>query len=105
MSETLELALPLTGQPVYAPPGLQSRSETLDERLLAIATESTHRFYYAPLCWPAAVDGLVKFVMMFVPGVFLLTQISETANLKVQIAVVGVLLTIGGVYFFAQAVR
>jgi hypothetical protein len=105
MSEALELAVPLTRQPAYFPPGLRSSSETLDERLLAIAIESTHRFYYAPQCWPAAVDGLVKFAVMFVPGVFLLTQISASANLKVQIAVVGVLLTIGGIYFFSQAVR
>jgi hypothetical protein len=105
MSESMDLAVPLTRQSVHAPPGLQRSNETLDERLLAIATESTHRFYLAPLCWPAAVDNLVKFVMTFAPGVFLLTQVSETPSLRVRIAVVGGLLTMGGIVFFAQAVR
>lgn len=105
MSEAMDLSVPLTRQSAYAPPGLQRGNESLDERLLAIATESTHRFYLAPLCWPAAVDNLVKFVMTFVPGVFLLTQVSQTPSLIFQIAIVGALLTVGGVVFFAQAAR
>ncbi|MBI3866282.1 MAG: hypothetical protein HY290_30755 [Planctomycetia bacterium] len=105
MSESMDFAVPLTRQSVSAPPGLLRSNETRDERLLAIATESTHRFQFAPLCWPAAVDSLVKFLMTFVPGVFLLTQVSATPSLKVQIAVVGALLIAGGMVFFAQSVH
>ena len=91
MSETTELAVPLSLTSVYGQTGVERLDASWSDRLSEIITYATYRLHFAPLRWLTGLDNLVKAALMFFPGVFLLSQVSATANVKIQLAAVGTL--------------
>jgi hypothetical protein len=106
MSEAMDFAVPLSLDSVFAQPGVERPPATRNERLFSeIVTNAVYRFYFAPLRWLTGVDSLVKSALMFFPGVFLLSQVSATPNLRIQVATAGTLLAGGGIAFFVHSLR
>lgn len=64
---------------------------------------ATHRFFFVRRRWLTGAGKLVHASLMLATGIFLMSQASSTPNLVLQIAIVGTLLTIGGVIVLAYA--
>jgi hypothetical protein len=62
-----------------------------------------HSFWFGRRLWMSAVGLCVQAALLLAAGIFLLTQISSTPNLTVQIAITGALLTLGGLAMIVRA--
>lgn len=62
-----------------------------------------HPFWFGRRLWMAGVGFILQGAALIAAGVFLLTQISATPNLVVQIALTGGLLTLGGIVILYRA--
>jgi hypothetical protein len=62
-----------------------------------VDVNAVHSFWFGRGRWLAGISMCVQGSVLLGAGVFLLTQISSTPNLVVQVALVGGLLTIGGI--------
>ncbi len=62
-----------------------------------------HPFWFGRKLWTAGLGLVLQGAALIAAGVFLLTQMSSTPNLVVQIALTGSLLTLGGVAMLYRA--
>ena len=74
----------------------RNRLAMTDAPAAEVDITAVHSFSFAPERWLTGVGTWVQAGLMIGVGIFLLTQVSSTPNLVVQIAIVGTLLTIGG---------
>ncbi len=81
-------------------PETAARDASLVER---IDLEAVHTFWLGRRMWATCAGLVVQSALLLGAGVFLLTQISSTPNLLVQIALTGSLLAIGGLAMLAHA--
>jgi hypothetical protein len=93
MSDTTSLSLNLPGAIELAG---SSETEALD-------LTATHSFTFARQRWFAGASNVVRGVLLGTTGIFLLSQMGNTRNLVVQIAILGTLLTIGGAAFLVRS--
>jgi hypothetical protein len=63
-----------------------------------------HSFWFGRRLWMNAAGLCVQAALLLAAGIFLLTQISSTPNLAVQIAITGGLLSLGGIAMLVRAV-
>ena len=68
-----------------------------------IDVTATYRFPFARQRWLVGVGVVVQATLMMIAGGFLLTQVSSTPNLAIQIAIVGTLLAAGGLAILTRA--
>src|SRR5262245_43950676 len=78
-----------------------ARQKQIDELPLDLST--THRFLFIKQRWLTGAGKLVQASLMLTTGIFLLSQAPSTPNLVLQIAIVGTLLSLGGVAILALA--
>ena len=64
---------------------------------------AVHRFSFAPERWLAGAGAWIQAGLMIGVGIFLLTQVSSTPNLVVQISIVGTLLILGGLVIITRS--
>lgn len=96
MSDTATGALPLTTlEQIGWEPRTTSR--------LSLNLTATYRFPFLRYRWLLVLGIVARSALMIVAGVFLLSQIAETPGLAVQMAVLGALLTGGGLLFLVHA--
>src|SRR5262249_43544904 len=62
-----------------------------------------HSYWLGKSQWLAGVSKSRQAGLLLAAGIFLLTQISETPNLSVQVGIVGTVLTLGGVALLVYA--
>lgn len=61
-----------------------------------VDVNAVHYFWFGRRLWLSGLGLCVQAALLLVSGMFLLTQMSSTPNLVVQIALTGTLLTLGG---------
>jgi hypothetical protein len=81
-------------------PETAARDRSLVE---SIDLDAVHTFWLGRRMWTTCLGLAVQSALLLGAGVFLLTQISSTPNLVVQIALTGSLLSIGGLAMLAHA--
>jgi len=64
---------------------------------------AAHSFPFAPERWLTGAGSCIQGSLMIGVGGFLLTQVSSTPNLVIQIAIVGALLIAGGLAFVVRS--
>ncbi len=62
----------------------------------AIDTSVVHTYWFGRRLWLNGMGRCVQALLLLAAGVFLLTQITSTPNLVVQIAITGSLMALGG---------
>jgi hypothetical protein len=97
MSDAASLAVSLSRSRRLAGAG------TISEKVEPIDTTATYRFPFARQRWLVGVGVVVQGTLMMITGGFLLTQVSSTPNLAIQIAIVGTLLAGGGLAILTRA--
>ncbi len=88
MAESAGYAIPVHGNAA----AVERSPQTVE-----IDVNAVHSFWFGGRRLLAGIGTCVQASLLLVAGVFLLTQVSSTPNLAVQIAIVGGLLTIGGI--------
>lgn len=86
MYDSSDLALPTS-----------ERARVTDRPAKVVDVSAVHYFWFGRRLWLAGLGLCLQAALLIVAGVFLLTQMSATPNLVVQIAITGGLLTLGGV--------
>lgn len=92
MSNTAGLAIPLHGP-----------SRVANGHAATVDVNAVHYYWFGRRLWLAGLGKCVQALLLLAAGVFLLTQISSTPNLVVQIALTGSLLTAGGAAMLYRA--
>lgn len=90
MSESPGFALPMPDRFAEGP------ARTID-------SSAVHSYWFGRRLWLNGVGRCVQALLLLAAGVFLLTQISSTPNLVVQIAITGGLMTLGGIAMLYRA--
>ena len=81
----------------------RSRLAVTEAHSTEVDITAVHSFAFAPERWLTGVGSCVQGSLMIGVGAFLLTQVSSTPNLAVQIAIVGTLLAAGGLAFIIRS--
>jgi hypothetical protein len=76
--------------------GDAARAEPID-------LNATYRFSFVRQRWLTGIGVIVQGTLMGATGVFLLTQIPSTPSLVIQMAIVGTLLAVGGLFVLAKS--
>jgi hypothetical protein len=84
------------GLAVSFPRNSRAPGATAHAAPLTIDAAATYRFPFVRQRWLTGAGTLVQAALMLTTGIFLLTQISSTPNLALQISIVGLLLSAGG---------
>lgn len=92
MFDSADVALPLSDQ-----------ATATEHATRVVDVGAVHYFWFGRRLWMAGLGICVQATLLIVAGVFLLTQISSTPNLAVQIAITGGLLTLGGIAMLYRA--
>jgi hypothetical protein len=69
----------------------------------AVDSNAVHYYWFGRRLWLTGLGRCVQALLLLVAGIFLLTQITSTPNLVVQIALTGGLMTLGGIALLYRA--
>lgn len=75
-----------------------------DARAAEIDTNATHSFHFASERWLTGIGNLIQGGLMMATGIFLISQMSSTPKLSVQLGIVGALLAIAGLGFASKSI-
>jgi hypothetical protein len=92
MFDSSDLALPLS-----------ERVRATGRPARVVDVSAVHYFWFGRRLWLSGLGLCVQASLLLVSGVFLLTQMSSTPNLVVQIALTGALLTLCGIAMLWRA--
>lgn len=101
MSEAAELTLSLPGQAA----NVEVASHAFDAVYPASMSDKVHSFAFSSRRWMSGLGQAAAAVGFTGVGIGLLTQVASTPALRVQVAILGLLLIAGGIAFGFRAVQ